>query len=210
MDNNESIKKKNGQYAGVDEKYVPENERYVNSSLGDEMKNDMYQAYRGAKGYISNKDNQEKIKKAGKKGWGIAKKVGIGYLVFNGLMVAVVIGLFVACAVFIFSQFSGKFGEQESLQQWSNEISSTTFNAAIEMYSGTEYGRQVTILLDEIVTKNKKDNGKSIIVSYDNVETSNPSEIIALKKRFDEWEKYEVIVDYDVDGFIYKVKIEDY
>ena len=54
--------KKNGKYVGVDEKYIPEDEKYVDNSLNDEIKNDMNTMYRGAKEYVSDKENQKKIK----------------------------------------------------------------------------------------------------------------------------------------------------
>lgn len=49
--------KKNGKYVGVDEKYIPEDEKYVDNSLNDEIKNDMNTMYRGAKEYVSDKEN---------------------------------------------------------------------------------------------------------------------------------------------------------
>lgn len=59
--------KKNGEYVGVDEKFVPENEKYVDESLlGD----------------------KEKTRKT-------LKKVGIGYICFMGLLFIGIITLFI-------------------------------------------------------------------------------------------------------------------
>ena len=60
--------KKNGQYVGVDEKYIPEEEKYVDNSINQEVTELVHDGIKSAKDYISDKDNQEKIKKAGKKG----------------------------------------------------------------------------------------------------------------------------------------------
>ena len=78
---------KNGQYVGVDEKYIPEDEKYVDNNLNNEIKNDVHNMYQGAKEYVSDKDNQEKMKNAGKKSLKIAKGLGIGYLVFVGIVI---------------------------------------------------------------------------------------------------------------------------
>lgn len=93
--------KKNGQYVGVDEKYVPEDEKYVDNNLNSEIKNDVHNMYQGAKGYVSDKDNQEKIKNVGRKGLKITKGIGIGYLVFVGIVIVMVIAIF----ILVFSQF---------------------------------------------------------------------------------------------------------
>ncbi len=70
--------KKNGQYVGVDEKYVPDDEKYVDNNLNSDIKNDMHDIYQGAKGYVLDKDNQEKMKNIGRKGLKVAKGIGIG------------------------------------------------------------------------------------------------------------------------------------
>ena len=91
--------KDNGQYVGVDEKYVPEDEKNVDNTLNGEIKKDLHNAYQGAKNYVSDKDNQEKIKNAGRKGLKIAKGLGIGYLIFVGIIfIMVLVGV-----IFVFS-----------------------------------------------------------------------------------------------------------
>lgn len=107
--------KKDGHYVGVDERFVPEDDRYVDSTLGDEIKSDMQSVYRQAKDYVSDKDNQEKMKDVGRKGWKLAKGLGIGYLVFTALMIVIVLGIFISAAVFIFSQASKDFGGRGSI-----------------------------------------------------------------------------------------------
>lgn len=93
--------KKNGQYVGVDEKYVPQDEKYVEDNLNSEIKNDMHNVYRGAREYISNKDNQEKIKKAGKRGLKVAAGVWICQLVLVGIIIVTAMGFI----IFAFSHF---------------------------------------------------------------------------------------------------------
>ena len=55
--------KKNGEFVGVDEKFIPEDEKYVNESiLGDK------------------EETKEKVNQYVKKGGEAAKKIGIAYL----------------------------------------------------------------------------------------------------------------------------------
>ena len=54
--------KKNGEYVGVDEKYIPEEEKYVDNSTNSEIKDAVNQGVGAVKDYITDKDNQEKIK----------------------------------------------------------------------------------------------------------------------------------------------------
>lgn len=76
--------KKNGQYVGVDEKYIPEDETYVDDTINSELKN-----------YIGNKENRQKIKKIG-------KNVLIGYIIFGSIIfiIALIIIIFVLKTIF--------------------------------------------------------------------------------------------------------------
>lgn len=78
--------KKNGQYVGVDEKYIPDDEKYVDESVIGASTNEIAN---NVKEYLSDDKNKEKTKK-------IIKGVGIGYL-------AVVLFIFIiAIVVFVF------------------------------------------------------------------------------------------------------------
>ena len=66
--------KKNGQWVGVDEKYIPEEEKYTDESIVGMTTNEMI--------------GKEKTKK-------ILKGVGIGYLIFVSLILIMVITVFV-------------------------------------------------------------------------------------------------------------------
>ncbi len=84
-----------------------------------------------------------------------------------------------------------------------------SFNSDLEMYIGTKFGSQVSVLLDNVVTKIKKNTNRSINVVYGDKEVSNPEDIIKLKSSFDDMTRYEVSFDYDSDGFVNKVTIYD-
>ncbi len=212
--------KKNEQYIGVDEKYVPEDEKYVDNNLNNEIKKDMHDIYQGAKGYVSDKDNQEKMKNVGRKGLKIAKGIGIGYLVFAGIVIVMVIAVF----ILVFSQFFkiNKQGDEirdkatniinqgiNNIDDGYNKMNVDDFNFDIETYSGTQYGSTVLRLLDNVITKIKKNTNHPITVIYGTT-TSKADEITTLKKQFDRSIQYEVSLDYDSNGYINKVTITNY
>ena len=92
----------------------------------------------------------------------------------------------------------------------SSKINTSSFNSDFELYKGTEYGSSVSRLLDEVITNNKKNKDRLVKVVYDDTETTDPTEIKNLKKNFDTWDKLEVSLDYDDEGFIYLITIENY
>ena len=83
--------KKNGQYVGVDEKYIPDDEKYVDESVIGTSTNEMAGK---VKEYLSDDKNKEKTKK-------IIKGVGIGYLAIILFIFIIAIVIF----VFIFMNF---------------------------------------------------------------------------------------------------------
>lgn len=91
-----------------------------------------------------------------------------------------------------------------------SKINTSSFNSDFEMYKGTEYGSSVSRLLDEVITNNKKNKERLVRVVYENTETTDPTEIKDLKKKFDTWDKLEVSLDYDDEGFVYLITIENY
>ena len=215
--------KDNGQYVGVDEKYVPEDEKHVDNTLNGEIKNDLHNAYQGAKNYVSDKDNQEKMKNAGRKGLKIAKGLGIGYLIFVGIIfIMVLVGV-----IFVFSQFLKIKAEVydnnikgattniinksiDGVNEGYNKIQASNFNFYIEDYTGTQDGSDVVKLLDYVITNIQKYTDHSITVVYGTTITSKAEEIMTLKKQFDATSQYEVLLSYDSNGYVNKVTITNY
>lgn len=74
--------KRNGQYVGVDEKYIPEEEKYVDNSTNEEIKNDINNG----------------IKKNGKK---VLKGFTIGYLALFGVIALISIIIIVVTIIFM-------------------------------------------------------------------------------------------------------------
>ncbi len=62
--------------------------------------------------------------------------------------------------------------------------------------------------LDDVITSNKTKDRK-ITVKYNETETQEPEEIKSMKQKFNELDDYEVLLDYDEEGFINKIIIEN-
>ena len=82
------------------------------------------------------------------------------------------------------------------------------FNGPIEIYNGTQMGVGVKSVLDTVITSNKTKENK-IKVKFMEIETENVDEIKNLKQNIDKYTDYEVSFEYDDDGFINEVIIEN-
>lgn len=94
--------------------------------------------------------------------------------------------------------------------QEKSKVSQNSFNNKFEFYAGTIYGSRVSYLFDEVIENNKKNKDQLVKVIYEETSTTDSTEIKNLKKKFDSWTKYEVSFEYNDDGYIYEILIEDY
>ena len=84
------------------------------------------------------------------------------------------------------------------------------FNSIYEMYSGSEFGMGVKSIIDEASTNNKKDKEHQITIKYGDINTKEPEKMKEIKKEIFDMKNYEVSLDYDDDGFVYMITIEDF
>lgn len=122
--------------------------------------------------------------------------------------ITMIIASIIFVLIFGFALF-GIISGFSSAQTSHNEFEIRKFNNSFEMYIGTEYGSSVGWLIDEVVTNNKTNQKRKITLKYKDTETKNPEKIKEVKKQLDEWKEYEVSFEYDEDGYIYLVAIED-
>lgn len=94
------------------------------------------------------------------------------------------------------------------LQNQDNSIDKKIFNSKFEFYNGTINKNSVDVLLENIVTNNKKNKEHLIEVVFDDITTSDPEEIKNIKTNLDSESDYEVTLDYDKNNFVNKVTIE--
>lgn len=193
----------------------------MDNSINQEVTELVHDGIKSAKDYISDKDNQEKIKKAGKKGLKFLKGIGIGYLAFLGFVILMALIIFIVILTMFFKINNNADRILDDTTNVIDNVNDTdhsgdslyeisSFNGDLEIYKGTKYGTTVSILLDNVATKIKKNKDHPISVIYGSTTLSNADEIIALKKQFDNMTKYEISFDYDSDGFINTVTIANY
>lgn len=85
--------KKNADYVGVDEKYIPEDEKYVSDSVADSIKKDAKEAY----------ENLDKTKL--KKGVKTATKMYLAYIIVVGIIALTIIGITLFVIFSVLSKF---------------------------------------------------------------------------------------------------------
>ena len=226
--------KKNGQYVGVDEKYIPKEEKYVDNETNKEIKDSINDGLSQIKNYVTDKDNQEKMKKTGRKGLKILKGIGIGYIIFFGIIVMLAISIFAIVFVNmakannktndIYNQANSVIDKITDEMDDSNKNSDITnsipenskykerdikvFNAPFELYNGTQVGSFVTALLNKVITSNKTETEHIITIIYNETMYVVENEINTLMQGVDKNKEYIVSLDYDSEGFVNKITIK--
>lgn len=175
--------KKNGEYVGVDEKFIPENEKYVDESL------------------LGDKEKAKKVaKRFAKRFAKFAKRFGIGYLCFFFLIFAFVIGMM----IFGITRFVSMRKDFDNFS--SNGTVSVDY--MFEQYQGTNWGSTVMGVLDKVVTNNKTGK-KTVTVVYKDKTATTEEEIVALKKELVSNIDYELSIGYDNSGKVNQITIKD-
>ena len=96
----------------------------------------------------------------------------------------------------------------EKLEKKVNEFDISMFNSGFEMYSGSNMGGHVVSALDKVVTSNKK-NDRKITVKYKGTQTQDEATIKNIKQKIDTFANYNISYNYDSDGFINEMTIEN-
>lgn len=112
---------KSGQYVGVDEKYIPEEEKYVDNTLNSEIKETLRDGVRSVKNYVSKDENKEKIKNTGRKALNVGKGVAIGYLAFWLIGIIITIIVFITIFTMIFKSMNSMDSKQERIYNKTEE-----------------------------------------------------------------------------------------
>lgn len=158
------------------------------------------------------------IDKNKEEGLKIFKSFGIVSFVFLGIIVVSVLGIIITVLFNIFKQddiVDDKVNDTNDVQNNfnNNDIYSAVeiqqFNGVFELYNGTESGFFVGNLLDEIVATNKKQGEHIITLIYGEINTADYEEIIKIKGTLNDFSEYQVLLDYDQDGFVNKVTITE-
>ena len=83
------------------------------------------------------------------------------------------------------------------------------YNLEFKYGDGTQNGVFVQETLNKVNSKNKTSKDHKITVKYNNEETQDEDKIISIKQSLKSLKQYEVKYEYDKDGYINKIVIED-
>ena len=95
--------------------------------------------------------------------------------------------------------------QQENINKQQEEVKKDIFNFQFVNDNGTKSAFLLESTLDEIIQSNKLYNRKVTLV-YNGKETTDETEIIDIKHSLEG--DYEVSLDYDSEGFIYKIRVD--
>ena len=84
------------------------------------------------------------------------------------------------------------------------------FNDSIEAFVGTQKGAKVRLLLDEVILKMKKESEHPLTIKHNATTATDPDTVLTIKKGLDLTKDYEVVTDYDTEGFVNTITILDY
>ena len=82
-----------------------------------------------------------------------------------------------------------------------------SFNSPFTYSNGTQSGIYVANLLDKTNDSNKKNSNHQIYIKYNDMNTNKENEIISIKDELERYQKYEVSIDYDKDGYVKYITI---
>lgn len=97
---------------------------------------------------------------------------------------------------------------QDDIKNNKDKFEIDSFNNKFEMYSGTKSGFHVKVLIDQIITNNKKEKDKIITVIYKGQHIIDTEKLMDIKRNFEDFTNYEVSFEYDENGYIYQAEIE--
>ena len=98
---------------------------------------------------------------------------------------------------------------QDRVNKHQDEYEKNVHNMYFESRTGTKATIFVESILDEINKINKKNTGHNVTLVYNNITTTDETEIKNLKHSLEEWGEYEVSIEYDENGYVNKVILED-
>ena len=156
-------------------------------------------------------DEEKKKKKGSSKGYDIDETKPRTWLLVLLIILALAIAVVLINKVVVDRKAKPKdnsWGIFNIFKGFTSDMNKKEFNWNYETKNGTQWGININKMLDDVITNNKT-NDRKITVVYNETSSDDPSVIKGLKSNFDEWTDYEVSLDYDDDGYVNKITIED-
>lgn len=108
----------------------------------------------------------------------------------------------------IFNKVSEKIDESD---KESDNLNKELFNHEFKsLYFGSVDGFFMNNFIDAVIKSNEENPNNIITVNFEELETSDASELREMKKKFNKTTTYEISYEYDDNGLIKKAKIEDF
>lgn len=177
-----------------------------------------------ANDYISDEDNQKKMKKTGKTALKILGGGVIAYVIVGIIVFAIAVSII----IFAFNKVNAGFNELDDVKNSilnnnsdvvdsiindvKDEINSadiSEFNNNFENTTGSCSSDEVISLLEDTINIMNKYSDHSIVVVYGSTVASNTSDIRTLKNSLSSDNEYEVYLGYDDKGYVNKITVYD-
>lgn len=181
--------------------------KYCNTTF--KVDDEYSKAYNYAKGVLKaqNEQMKENLNEYNNSTIGKASKVITAVIFF---LVFIVIVTIIGVSIYDITSSTTKNNKANIVNKSDyDEFDVEMFNSSFSGYNGTKRTFFIKSYLDEIVTNNKTEKEHIITVKYLDKETSDPDEIVAIKKSLAENGEYELSMDYDKNGFFNKLTITE-
>lgn len=96
---------------------------------------------------------------------------------------------------------------EEQVNKGKEEGEKYSFNFQFVGDEGTDYGNLVSDTIDDIIKSNKT-HDKKVTLVYNGESFTDENKMIEIKHSLGEWDKYEVVINYDDDGYVNEIKID--
>lgn len=98
---------------------------------------------------------------------------------------------------------------EENVNKQKDETNKNMFNSPFTFSAGTQPTVHVKMILDNVIKSNKTNADHKIIFVYKGTETMDEQQIKNVKHSLKQFGEYEVSVDYDENGYVNKITLED-
>lgn len=122
-------------------------------------------------------------------------------------IIAFILAAFVIVLV-VFSIVVGVTGTKFFKTTKTKYTSQQVFSFNMYYSSGNKAAVFVKSMLDHVVESNGKNKDKMITVTYKDVTTTEENKILEIEKELDTFGNYDVLLEYDDDGFVNVIKIK--
>lgn len=117
--------------------------------------------------------------------------------------------IFVIASIIIVAVFGFIIYNIIQFETGTSNFDVTSFNSKYETHAGKTSGFFLTGILDDIVTNNKTNKKHIISVEYNEKSTVNEKEIKEIRNAISERKDYDLSFEYDNNGFINSLTIEE-